>query len=173
MPREHRPDPAPDSSPRGTLWLIKAALLVIGLGLCVAGRRVGSWPLVTWGMFSRLTPKFPPGHVSAVELRVIGSHGEFVRVAPLDLFPMDRAVIADSLFARAFDKDERPLRNADRTYLEGLIRRRLPEVEPRSIQGWRLHWEVNPRALPPLHRDDPSFEPLGSFTASLQEAAGP
>lgn len=156
-------EPLGSGSRRG-LWLTKTALLVIGVGLCTVGRRLAGWPIVTWWMFSTVAPTFPPPHTSGLELRVVASTGDVHRLAPWEVLSMERTDVVERAIERAFDDGDEARRNADRAYLRFLVERRLVGVDVEMIQGWRLHWKVSPRALPPLDRDRPVREEvLGAF----------
>jgi hypothetical protein len=159
-----------NSSTRKELLLIKVALLFIGLSLCIVGKKIDTWPIVTWPMYSSDTVEFPPTRAAVVQLRVTSGRGDLYTLAPWDLFPMERAVVAERVIEHAFDDSDGPLRNAHRAYLVNLVKRRLSNAEVKTIQGWRLHWDVDPLRLPPLERNHPLQEVLlGSFAASLYE----
>lgn len=169
------PDSGSHASARRSLCLTKAALLLIGLGMLVAGKRISTWPIQTWPMYSTSTPTFPPPLAAMVELRVVDGDGDIQRLAPWDLFPFDGSEIAATIFEHAFEHRDQRSRDADRTYLMELINRRRGGARAEVVQGWRLEWTVAPLAVPPLHRDAPTREVfLGSFSAShYNSARGP
>lgn len=164
MSSDARFEEPPAPSFRGELRLIKAAIVVLGLAVCLVGRRVSTWPVATWGMYSTWTPKLPPTRTSIIELRVVSARGDTQTVSSADLFSEERHELGDSFFEHAFDDVQSAHRDADRVYIARLLDLRAADVEAREIQGWRVSWEVRPLELPPLHRDQPAeLRLLGSF----------
>lgn len=166
MSSDYQPEDKLHPASRRELRVTKVVLLIIVLGLCVVGKRYALWPIVTWPMYSTLMPQLPAA-ACATELRVVSSRAEMYKLAPSDLIPMDRAGDADKSLEVAFNDSDHFSRDAYRVYLATLVRRALPDVEVETIQGWKVCWEVDPLAVPPLNRDRPVTETLlDSFTAS-------
>lgn len=162
-----QPDKESYRATRRELWIAKAVLLIMVFGLCVVGRRVALWPIVTWPMYSRRISEFPAASACAVELRVVNSMGDIHILAPSDLIPLDRAPVAEKIIKYAFGDGDRALRDAHRVYLANLAKRALSGAEVETIQGWRVCWEVNPLVVPPLARRHPvQGVLLDSFPAS-------
>lgn len=95
-----------DPASRRELWLTKVVLLIIVLSLCVVGKRMALWPIVTWPMYSARMPQFPAASACAIELRVVSSRAEIHKLAPSDLISIDRASVADKSLAYAFDNSD-------------------------------------------------------------------
>lgn len=169
MSSDYQPDNELHPASRRELWITKAVLLIIVLGLCVVGKRIALWPIVTWPMYSAIMPEFPAAAACTIELRVVSSRAEIHTLAPSDLIQLDRAPVAEKIIKYAFGDGDRALRDAHRVYLANLAKRVLSGVEVETIQGWRVCWEVDALALPPLDRSHPVQEVLlGSFPSSLR-----
>jgi hypothetical protein len=142
-----------------SLWLTKAALLVIVIGICVVGKRLTLWPIVAWPMYSTYAPKYPPPTAEIEQLRVVSETDEVYRFLPADLLSFERHKTVQRLIKEAFSD-----RAKQRQTLTELVAHNLPGVEIKKIERWQLEWQVDPLALPPLERNRPDREIfLGSF----------
>lgn len=167
-----RSDNRPHSTDQKQLQLIKIALLVILVGLCVVGRSIGAWPIITWPMYDRRTTSFPQPRASGIELRVTTRAGGVHKLTRVDFFPMGRTRVAERAMKSAFDDSDPKLLHAYRTFLINVVQRVFPAEELDTIEGWRLEWTVDPLALPPLDRARPVREVrMGGFSASLYSKA--
>jgi hypothetical protein len=141
-----------------------AILIVILLALCVVGRKTQFWPIMTWPMYSTLTSQFPTSEASIVELRVVTHDGQVLRITPRELFPKGHDKLSKWVIQDAFSGEVESRALANRRWLASAVRDRFPHTDVKSVEGWKIVWDVNPLAIPPLNRDVPAQEVLlGTF----------
>lgn len=169
---DRRPD-EDDRTASAELRRTRIALVLITLALLPIGHRVFAWPIVTWPMYSQNATPFPLPTESFVELRVVDAAGTSHRVVSSRIFPMGRSGVARAAIVLAFDDDDPEQRDAHRRYLASVVERIPGIADPVEVQGWRLEWDVNPLAVPPLRHDKPRQSVLlGTFDVSRYRAGG-
>ena len=133
------------------------ALIVILLGLLVAGRRISLFPIMTWPMYSTRTTPYPGPLASRLELRVIDrATGSVVaRLDPAELVSAERDEVVPAVIREAEGEGGLDAAPAHRAYLLHLARIALPGMELDSVEAVRTEWEVEPLGIPPLARDRP------------------
>ena len=146
------------------LRIIKVVIFVLILGISVRGKKISTWPIMNWPVYTTFSRGFPEPTASAVELRVYSKSGDLYILKPKDLMPIERTSISKNVFNYAFSHDDSRLEIKNRVYLAQTVTRILKDVEVDSIQAWKLNWDVSPLDVPPLTKDKPTNEFfLGSF----------
>ncbi|MDJ0843611.1 hypothetical protein [Crocosphaera sp.] len=146
------------------LKITKIALFLFILGLPIVAKRITTWPIMTWAVYSTYSKGFPDSTASIVEVRVHSKSGESYVLKPSDIMPRGRTRIAKAVLNYAFESDDPNLATANRTYLAQTIPRILNRTDIESVEYWQITWDVFPLNVPPLDRDKPSSENLlGSF----------
>ncbi|MGD1948376.1 MAG: hypothetical protein ACFB14_01875 [Leptolyngbyaceae cyanobacterium] len=143
---------------------IKVMLLMLILGLFLAGKGVTLWPLVNWPMYSNWRTPFPESSRDIVELRLLSKSGESQRLLSSDIMPFDRKNVAETLIKRAFSEEDTQSRKHNRIALLKLLKSDGNLNNPKTVQAWQLRWAVEPLKLPPLEQNFPEEENLvGTF----------
>ena len=143
---------------------IKVMLLILILGLLLAGKGVTLWPIVNWPMYSNWRTPFPESSREIVELRLLNGSGEFQRLLSSDIMPFDRKNVAEALIERAFSEEDTQSRKHNRIALLKLLKSDSNFNNPKTVQAWQLQWAVEPLKLPPLNQSSPEEESLvGTF----------
>ena len=146
------------------LIITKIVVFVLILGISVRGKKISTWPIMNWPVYTTFSRGFPESTASAVELRVYSKSGDLYILKPKDIMPIERASISEKVLNYAFSHDNSRLENKNRVYLAQTITRIFKYVELDSIQAWKLIWNVSPLDVPPLIKNKPTKEVfLGSF----------
>lgn len=131
--------------------------LVLAILIClvaVAGRRYSTWPFIAWPVFCTWDGGAPGPSHSLFEAVVVDRDGRtHVLAEGRDVFPMDRKEILRRAVRYTFEVN--PHQDAWRAYLIELVSLTLKDVKPVVIEGWRIDWDVDVTALPPLQRESP------------------
>lgn len=151
-------------------WILRItviSLLIFILGICVAGKRKSTWPIITWSLFSSYSKRFqfPEEIISTTELRIYTKTGKSYVIRPEQLISVARSGLSKRLIANAFDDSNISVRNATRIYLVRRLRDYIPKgSNVEIIQGWKISYQVEPLALPPIRLEEPMSEVMvGSF----------
>lgn len=156
------------SSSLQALQLTKISLIIFILGICVVGRRESTWPIITWVLYSTYTDRFrpPKPSVSAVELRAYTTTGERYVVKPEQLLTLPYDSLSHSIVEQAFNDSDISVRDESRKYLMNAVSnlvRANSEIE--TIQAWKISYQVEPLAVPPIQLQAPTSEVmLGKFS---------
>ena len=146
---------------RKKLWIMKVAVILIILSLCVVGRERRYWPFVNWRMYSRKAMEYPSDKVSMYRLRIIDHADQVYRLEPWNLIPdHDRTKAAIRVIRQAIKAKNPQKRERYRIYLSRLVSHALPKITPKTIQVFRLTWPVDPLRVPPFDIKNPSEEVL-------------
>lgn len=139
------------------LFLAKAFLLFVILGLLVVEKRKGAFPIVNWQMFSYLLSPFPESTTSEFEFHAITADNRKVILNIYPFYPFGREIVARGIVHGAFS----PEKNAEQQYeyqraLWAMVNRAVPGRNINEIEVWRTEWEVDPLATPPLDLNNPT-----------------
>ena len=157
---------------RKKLWIMKVAVILIILSLCVVGRRRTAWPFVNMTMYSskNIYINDPPQRVFAYRFRIIDHADQVYRLKPCDIIPFDRCSrVEKSVISRAIEEKNPQLRERYRVYLSRLVSHALPKTTPKTIQVFQMTWPVDPLHVPPFDIKNPSEDVLLASLTVQQE----
>lgn len=154
---------------------IQATVLVLGLILVafsLIGRRNAAWPIFLWEMYSLDSDRYPPPTFSVVQLRVTDDNGQLHRLSASDLLAPDQHKLPQQAVEGAFAGQDLATQARYRRFLAVVAEQAVGTSELRCLEAWRLTWEVDPLAVPPLVREEPAQEQLvGRFAPRAGESA--
>jgi hypothetical protein len=142
-------------------------LTLILLALCLVGRKMHFWPIVTWPVYSTRTTRFPESAATYVDLYVVAANGECSRVSAAELFPMGRRKPFELAVQDSFESADAYRQAVNRRWLATVLQDHFSDRNLTAVEAWRVAWDVKTLEVPPSRRGRPRESVLlGSFVMS-------
>lgn len=142
------------------LLLVKAALVLILIGMIIVGRRNGIWPVINWPMYARLF-EMPKPVASELRLDLVMADGQRKPFMMREIAPIgEHKAVAAMVHCTQTTEDPSVQERCSRS-IEALARRKVaPDRAIRAIEMWEVQWDIDVLALPPLDRNHPDKQRL-------------